>query len=426
MGEISLHSRRKLKPADAQRFARLEPDLFVSLATVVCSTGRLPQKELHECWQMATCVHREFPDSLRVADLAAGHGLLAWILVLLARSGEHRVLRTAVAIDIKRPKSAGILAAAMTARWPNLADAVHYVEGSVDAVSSEPGSRPLFVAAHACGGLSDRVLLAAIASQSPVAIMPCCHSLRKQAPSLSSLALASGLPSNAVDNVTASASALGLPTSIDRFRIEALTALGYEVREAFIHPEITTFNRIIMGNPPHATDRDVASARHISPPSGAPVKRFGEIRAYESVRSLNVSNATEARALSKRPSREWRRSFDVSYWVDDEATGRRLGSALDFFTDRFLASGGIASSRGGDGAFTRNVSICGQYAHPVTRRTAFSYRIEIGSATLEITKPDAMALRRRLCRALKCLAHLRRAEFELRGLHPDPKPGRSP
>src|SRR6478609_2159592 len=106
----NLNSRRKLKPNDAGRFANSEPALFGELAKVVCETGMLPQKELHECWQMANAVHRTFPESLRVADIAAGHGLLAWILVLLARSSENPVLRTAVAVDINRPKSADALA----------------------------------------------------------------------------------------------------------------------------------------------------------------------------------------------------------------------------------------------------------------------------------------------------------------------------
>ena len=387
MRKISLHSRRKLKPADAPRFAHLEPDLFVDLAKVVCSVGMLPQKELHESWQMANCVHQEFPDILRVVDLAAGHGLLAWIFVLLARSGDSPMARTAVAVDIKRPKSADVLAAAMTHRWPDLAGTVHYVEGSIDAVRSEDGPRTLFVAAHACGSLSDRVLLTAMNHRSPVAIIPCCHSLRHQTKSLESLAIASGLETYTIDQVVLSIPKIGLPMSIDQVRTDALAALGYEVIEASIQPEITAFNRVIMGKPPLTRRHDVAMSQLPSTPIGS-VKRLGEIRAYEKVRSFDVSNATEVQSLAVRPSCEWRRSFDLSYWVDDEETGLQLGRALAVLADVTC------------GTIQREVSICDRYVDDSAKKLAFTYRINLWSTTVRITKSDATTLRNMLCQDL--------------------------
>ncbi|WP_218109966.1 methyltransferase [Oligoflexus tunisiensis] len=405
---MNLNSRRKLKPKDADRFADAEPALFRELAKVVCATGMLPQKELHECWQMANVVHKTFPESLHIADMAAGHGLLAWILVLLARSSEIPILRTAVAVDINRPKSADALAVSITDRWPNLVDAVHYVEGSIDAVIAEDGPGTLLVAAHACGSLSDRVLLAAITSRCPVAIMPCCHSLRKQAATLSSLALASGLPP--------SAAAVGNTASIDQFRIDALAALGYQISEGSIQTDITPFNRIIMGKPPRETSHSVPV--HQVSGSGGRVKRLGEIRAFEKIQSLNVANIEEAQALSKRPSREWLRSFDLSYWVDDEAMGHRIAATLDFLTQRFQlpqSSGHSAAPAPVDAAMVANITIRDQYIHPTSQRLAFTYRIEIRSSTVVITKDDAALLRKKLCRALRSLAQMHHANFALRG-----------
>lgn len=395
MREINLSSRRKLKAVDAKRFERLEPGLFVDLATVVCSSGVIPQKELHECWQMANSVHREFPDTLRVADVAAGHGLLAWILVLLARVGDRPRPRTAVAVDITRPKSADILAGAFTARWPDLAESVHYVEGSVDSLTSDHASQTLFVSAHACGSLSDRVLLAALSSQSPFAIMPCCHSLRKQGASLERLALAAGMRSDAIDKLALSARVVGQPASIEQFRIDALSAMGYEVREASIQREITKFNRIIMGLPTAATKQGVDSTRHAIDDDGR-IKRLGEIRAYETVRSFNVADPAAARALAQRPSREWRRSFDLSYWVDDAPTGERLTAVLEDLTNQLI-----------EPCITRHVSVSDRYTDPSTQRLAFTYRIEIRSTSVALTKDDAFALRRELCRGLDSLAQLR-------------------
>ena len=424
MRQISLHSKRKLKASDADRFAQLEPKLFVEVAKVVCSTGALPQKELHECWQMASRVHQEFPEALHIADVAAGHGLLAWILVLLARRSESPIFRTAVALDINRPKSADRLAAAMTTRWPDLADTVLFVEGSIDAVTSTNDSDTLFVAAHACGSLSDRVLLTAIKNRNPVAIMPCCHSLRKQTASLSMLAFASGLQSF---------SGSGSPNAIDEFRVDALTALGYSVVESSIQAEITAFNRIFMGKPLRSCKIDFGLNSSESQAFDS-IKSRGEIRAYEKVQSVDVSNRAQVRALSRRPSREWVRSFDLSFWVDDEETGKKLADALTFLVDRIFSpekvddavldvvggaadrtDGTIGNATIGTSAVTRMVSIVDQYVEATTQRRAFTYRIEIASSTGQITKNDAGALRAKVCRDLGHLTQMRRNNFELRG-----------
>ncbi len=431
-GMMNLSSRRKLKPGDALRFANAEPFLFKELARVVCATGMLPQKELHECWQMATAVHKAFPDSLHIADLAAGHGLLAWILVLIARSEESPIQRTAVAVDIQRPKSADALAAAITQRWPNLLGSVHYVEGSVDAVSAGDGPSTLLVAVHACGSLSDRVLLAAMASHNPVAIMPCCHSLRKQTQTLASLAQVSGLPSESIESVSSQASTLGQPASIDQFRIDALKALGYEILEDFIQREITGYNRIIMGRP---SPKSAEQCQLKVPPKHAegPMKRSGEIRAFEKVSALNVSNLHEAESLSRRPSREWIRTFDLSYWVSDAETAKQLAKALDVMTSSFLNDVQNDPETGARAAWEAlsiehaeplvfrdelpesNITIQDQYQHPVTQALAFTYRITIRSCTVEISKTDAVHLRQKLCRAVECLAPLLKARIILRG-----------
>lgn len=398
--DFVLNSRRKLKPTDVKRFSCLEPGLFVDIATVVCSVGVLPRKELYECWQMALSVHKEFPDFLRVADLAAGHGLLAWILVLLARSSEYRILRTAVAIDIKRPKSAALLAAAIRKRWPDLEDAVHYVEGSIDAVHSQDGEATLFVATHACGSLSDRVLLAALNSRSAVAIMPCCHSLRKQAGSLSMLAFATDLPSKKLENLVASASEAGQPAVIDQFRIDALTAVGYEIFDATISQEITAFNRIIMGKPSWAPHQRPQKTRVPLPDCWS--RRRGEVHAHEIMTSINVASLTDTRGLSKRPSCEWHRSFDLSFWVNNEEAELQLRTVLGGLAVRFLMPrAGIFLSETG---LVPSIFVIDQYVDPAARRLACTYRIEIKSSATKITRDHAVMLRKRLCRALSLLA----------------------
>lgn len=399
---LNLHSRRKLKPRDAARFVHEAPPLFAELAQAVCETGMLPHKELHECWQMAEVVHRIFPDIPRVADIAAGHGLLAWILVLMARAGDKPFPRTAVAVDINRPRSADILAASISRRWPDLAGTVHYVEGSAEAVRSDQTT--LFVAAHACGSLSDHVLLAALRSRSPLAIMPCCHSLRKQRDSLLSLAELSGLATEWPDLSQADA-AVGPSAAIDEFRKAALTNAGYAVQDATIQPEITAFHRIILARP-CGQERDASLTQTLTQ-DRVPVKRSGEVRAFEKVQTLNVADIKETEALSRRPSREWIRFFDLSFWVKDEASGRRLHGELD----RLMS----ALSEQDQNPWQTMIIECDQYWNSATLQLAFTYRVEVRSASVPIEKGDALRLRKQLCLGLESLSQTCPGLFTLRG-----------
>ena len=80
----NIGSKSKLRPRDIPSFAAAQPPLFREVACAVCTASVLPRKELYEAWAVATRVDDAFPGYTRVADLAAGHGLLAWLLLLLA------------------------------------------------------------------------------------------------------------------------------------------------------------------------------------------------------------------------------------------------------------------------------------------------------------------------------------------------------
>lgn len=398
----SLHSRRKLKARDAARFVYEAPPLFAEIAAAVCESGVLPEKELHECWQMARVIHEAFPDSLRIADIAAGHGLLAWILVLLARKNEPPCPRTAVAVDISRPKSADRLAAAFLARWPELSGTVHFVEGSAGAVHADQAT--LFVAAHACGSLSDHVLLAAVRSRSPVIIMPCCHSLRKQQDSLLSLAQVSGLATELPQDIRMDKDA-GPSLVIDDFRKAALASAGYDVTEAMIQPEITAFHRIILARP--RDDAKGVTGPQIMMQSRVPSKRSGEVRAFEKLQTINVADMNETEALSHRPSREWIRSFDLSFWVKDEAIGQRLHDELDRLARALCEEA--------QKPWAVTVSVRDQYWNSATQQRACTYRIEVRSAAVPIEKADALRLRSGLRLGLDACLEACPGAFTLRG-----------
>jgi hypothetical protein len=236
-----------------------------------------------------------------------------------------------------------------------------------------------------------------------------------------------------------SKTAVRQPAFIDQFRCDALAALGYEISEDSIQPEITAFNRIIMGKLPSTIPHSTLT--HPSFGNQTMRKRLGETRAYETVQSLNVANIKEAQALSKRPSREWLRSFDLSYWVDDNATGQLIAAALAFLSQRIFLSQ-LSESREGaeeevhkdvtavlgylisenpatpgsvDNPVVVNITIFDRYTDPTTRQLACTYRIEIRSSTVSITKADAALLRKNLCRTLRALSPMLPANFALRG-----------
>ena len=111
--------------------------LFDELALVACTTGVVCRKELLETYVAATFIHAKFPHMKRMADLAAGHGLLSWFLLALDHfdsgntthdnssnatiiTNERPRPRTVVCVDRRMPPSADIIASAMIKRFPQL------------------------------------------------------------------------------------------------------------------------------------------------------------------------------------------------------------------------------------------------------------------------------------------------------------------
>src|ERR1051325_12018883 len=88
---FSPSSRGRLTDRDIERFS--DDTLFHRVARAVCRAGCLPRKELYESWEMARRVRRLFRGG-RIVDLAAGHGMLAQVLLLLDNSSP-----SAIAVD---------------------------------------------------------------------------------------------------------------------------------------------------------------------------------------------------------------------------------------------------------------------------------------------------------------------------------------
>lgn len=311
-------SRTKLRPRDVGTYRSLQPPLLAEVAEVVCSTQVLPRKELFEAWAVASCVHATFPTVRRVADLAAGHGLLAWLLLLLA--AEQGAERTAVCVDIRMPVSAETLGAAFTSRWPGLTDSLHYVEGGIDSVRASPDV--LLASVHACGPLSDAVLARAAAARSPVAVMPCCHSLRKQP-----LPPVRGLTEQKLRDA---ARALGPAVAIDGFRMEALRQQGYTVFEATVPHEITPYNRLLLGSPPArggATGAAAAAAEQPAVSAAVPAAGSSAVPAAARRKSgaapvaapILLGDVAAVAAIAGRRPVVWERSIELSLWLSPAA-----------------------------------------------------------------------------------------------------------
>ena len=213
-------SRGRLTDRDAGRFPN--QTLFHRVARAICRAGCLPRKELYESWEMARRVRRLFRGG-RVVDLAAGHGLLAHLMLLLDDSSPG-----ALAVDKTFPASSRKLHDTLVEAWPRLSGRIAFVTGELSGVEILPSD--IVVSSHACGALADLVLDRAVAVRARVAVLPCCHDRA---------ACDAGGLSGWVDGALA----------IDIVRATWLTQQGYRIWTQAIPAEITPKNRLLLGAP---------------------------------------------------------------------------------------------------------------------------------------------------------------------------------
>lgn len=222
---FSPSSKDRLTDYDLGRFPG--DTLFHRVARAVCHAGCLPRKELYEAWEVARRTRRRFRGG-RVVDLAAGHGLLAQIMLLLDEGSEF-----ALVVDPALPPSAEKVHAALSAEWPRLVGRVRFVRESIEHVEILPTD--VVVSSHACGALTDRVLDRAAAARARVAVLPCCHDAGT---------CDVGVLGGWVDEALA----------IDIRRATRLEQRGYRVWTQAIPAAITPKNRLLLGAPSPSGD----------------------------------------------------------------------------------------------------------------------------------------------------------------------------
>ena len=213
-------SRKKLTRRDLARFP--EATLFHKLARVLCEAECLPRRELFEAWAVARRARRKLRGG-RIVDVACGHGLGAWVMLLLDDSSQE-----ARAVDIRLPPSAARVAQAMSDAWPRLKGRVTLEERAIADVSIEAAD--VVVATHACGALTDVVIDKVLGVRARLAALPCCH-----------------------DDETCDAGQLrgwmDIETAVDVTRVARLRAHGSDVHTQLIPREITAQNRLLLAAP---------------------------------------------------------------------------------------------------------------------------------------------------------------------------------
>jgi hypothetical protein len=217
-----------LKPSSRARLRRRHlaefagDTLFDAIGRAACEAECLPRKELYECWEVARRV-RQRVHGRPIVDLAAGHGVLAWMLLLLDREAP-----SALCVDRRRPDSSHALEASFVARWPRLAGHVAWEVRDLEGVTTS--SEHLVVSVHACGRLTDRVIDIALAARAPVAVLPCCQSIAR--------CETAGLDAWLEGRL-----------AIDVVRAMRLREAGYSVKLQHIPAAITPQNRLIVARP---------------------------------------------------------------------------------------------------------------------------------------------------------------------------------
>ena len=217
---FSPSSRGRLTDRDVDRFP--DDTLFHRVARAVCHAGCLPRKELYEAWEMARRVRRLFRGG-RVIDLAAGHGLLAQVMLLLDDSSS-----SALAVDKAIPPSSARLHQALVQTWPRLSGRMTFVASPLEDVEILPTD--VVVSSHACGALTDGILNRAAAARARVAVLPCCHDF-------------------AACDAADLAGWVDAPVAIDIVRAMRLKQQGYRIWTQAIPADITPKNRLLLGAP---------------------------------------------------------------------------------------------------------------------------------------------------------------------------------
>jgi hypothetical protein len=325
-------ARKKLTAKHAALFA--SSSLFDEFARALAVAGVVPRKEVFETWAAALLIdaHTPFATSRRVVDVACGHGLLAWALVVLDDARTPETPRTALCVDRRIPASAEAAHAALSARWPHLSDRVHHVEGGLADVDLHPSC--LAVSVHACGTLSDVLVRAVVRAGAPLALVPCCHSRKKLAGCYAEEnadlynVIIDGQFLEEDDAAAAGPSGdLSLARALDGARQAALRRAGHDVHVQQLPDKFTAKNTLILASPVAAAAPGGHRPPH-APAASTGLPRL-TIPCADTADARAAVAALAGRAAADRRIRDRAHAllaFDISLWLGEggPATSPRL------------------------------------------------------------------------------------------------------
>lgn len=137
---------------------------------------------------------------------------------------------SAIVVDKAIPKSSETLRRVFIDEWPRLDGRITLVGDTLGRVSLR--ATDVVVSSHACGALTDDVIDRAAAAHARVAVLPCCHDVRRAASAIKEL---SGWMDGAL--------------AMDVHRAIRLQQQGYRIWLQTIPNEITPKNRLLVAKP---------------------------------------------------------------------------------------------------------------------------------------------------------------------------------
>ena len=386
--------------------------LFNEFCTVLCDTGVMPRKEIFETWSAALYIHETFGRQVRrVCDVAAGHSLLAWALLVLddhAHDNNDAKPLTVLCVDRRMPPSAETIRLAMIERWPHLEERFDFVEGSLEQMQPHPSC--LLASVHACGGLSDILIASAASSQSPIALVPCCHTRKKKA-----LLGASDFARKEYDAIIHAKEVKDLTTMLDEAREAALRNAGFDICTRYLPKRFTLKNRVIMGMPQidGPTAGIPSSDACFTPPGRMPpieidmslakanfLSRFtipcedGD-NARQVIKTLSgKANADRRKKSLHRKGNAETPTYDISFWLPasegDAKTQQQWEESLSKFASSMQNNVVCEAKQIGD----EFVNSSGRRARAFRMSYRYEYKKEEEQGGDELTNNEAKAIHR--------------------------------